>query len=185
MDVEFTRRSDARVVVKVERDDGAILETSSPGGHDRLPHDLIHYVVERELGIDDGFWARLAAGVTYKNFRVVAPPVAKRSPSSPRRARRSPLKRKGVLEAEVLVGIFHDIWDGTAEREWGSVRAFLDTIWSPRTRSRADELDDATIRRVCRALDETEAAWRRVGAGESLRVSWPQQSVRHSLSSSR
>ena len=185
MNIDVTREGDARVVVKLERDDGAILETSSPGGHERLPHDLIHYVVERELGIDDGIWGRLAGGVTYKNFRVVAPPVAKRSPSSPRRARRSRLKRKGVLEAEVLVGIFHDIWNGTAEREWGSVHAFLDTIWSPRTRSRADELDDATIRRVCRVLDETEAAWRRVGAGESLRVSWPQRPARHSLSSSR
>ena len=68
--------------------------------------------------------------------------------------------------------ILHDIWDGSAEREWGSIRAFLDSIWSPRTRSRADELEPETILRVCESLDRKEAEWKRVARGEQLSVTW-------------
>jgi hypothetical protein len=171
MKIAFTRLGEKGVRVTIERDDGAVLETSSPRAVDRLPHDLMHYVVERELGLNDGLWGRIASGTIYGNFHV-RQPGAKRPASRPRpRAGRS--KRKGVLEAEVLVGVFHDIWDGTAEREWGSVKAYLDTIWSPRTRSRVEELDAPTIRRVCEALTRTEKAWSRVPVNGQLRVTWP------------
>jgi hypothetical protein len=168
MEITFTRLDERLVETTVTREDGAVLATRSPGATDRLPHDLIHYVVERELGLDDGLWGRIASGVTYPNFRALRQPTAKRRP----RARKRKAKRKGVLEAEVLAWIFHDIWDGTAEREWGTIRAFLDSIWSPRTRSRADELEPETIARVCEALDRTEAAWKRVPFGGELRVEW-------------
>jgi hypothetical protein len=168
MQISFTRLDDRHVETTLERDDGAVLATRSPGAADRLPHDLIHYVVERELDLDDGLWGRLSSGVTYKNFHVLQQPKTKQR----RRSRQRKTKRKGLLEAEVLVWILHDIWDGKAEREWGSVRAFLDSIWSPRTRSRADELEPATIKSVCAALDQMEIKWSRVPVGGTLRVSW-------------
>jgi hypothetical protein len=141
MDITFTRRDERFVETTVTREDGAVLATRSSGAGDRLPHDLIHYVVERELGLDDGLWGRVASGATYKNFRIVEQPKTKQR--ARRRTRKT--KRKGLLEAEVLVWILHDIWDGTAEREWGTIRGFLDSIWSPRTRSRADELEPETV----------------------------------------
>jgi hypothetical protein len=169
MEITFTRLDERFVETTVTREDGAVLATRSPGAGDRLPHDLIHYVVERELELDDGLWGRIANGVTYKSFRIVEQPKTK--PQRPRRRTRK-TKRKGLLEAEVLVWILHDIWDGSAEREWGSIQAFLDSIWSPRTRSRADELEPEAIRRVCESLDRTEAEWKRVGRGGHLRVAW-------------
>jgi hypothetical protein len=168
MEITFTRLDDREVGTTVERDDGAVLATKSPGAKDRLPHDLVHYVVESELGLDDGLWGRVADGVVYKNFRVLQQPKTKQRPKTPKRKS----KRKGVLEAEVLVWILHDIWDGTAEREWGTIRAFLDSIWSPRTRSRADELEPKTIQRVCEALDRMEGKWAHVPLSGELRVSW-------------
>jgi hypothetical protein len=99
-------------------------------------------------------------------------PACDEAPTDPE-AKPSFAREKGLLEAEVLVGTFHDIWIGSAEREWGSLRAFLDSVWSPRTRSRAEELDERMIRRVCEALSATEAAWSRVPLGGELRVSWP------------
>jgi hypothetical protein len=169
MEITFTRLDERFVETTVTREDGAVLATRSPGGGDRLPHDLIHYVVESELGLDDGLWGRIASGVTYKNFRMVE--SAKTKQRVRRRTRKT--KREALLEAEVLVWILHDIWNGTAEREWGSIRTFLDSIWSPRTRSRADELEPETIQRVCEALDRTEAEWKGVARGGELRVTWP------------
>src|ERR671936_1239225 len=168
MEIAFSRVDDVHIETTIERYDGAVLATRSPGARDRLPHDLVHYVVESELGLDDGLWGRVADGVVYKNFRVLQQPKTKHRP----RTRKRKSKRKGVLEAEVLVWILHDIWDGTAEHEWGSIRAFLDSIWSPRTRSRADELDPKTIERICDALDRMEAKWKRVPRGGKLSVSW-------------
>jgi hypothetical protein len=177
MDAAFHRDTATTIRVHVERDDGAILETRSPGATDALPHDLIHFVVERELGLDDGFWPRVARGVKFRNMRLVRKPLGKLRRQPPRPKRPSSEKR-GLLEAEVLVGVFHDIWTGAAEREWGTIRAFLDSVWSPRTRSRADELDEQTIRRICDALTEAERAWRRVPIGGELRVTWPTPTAR-------
>jgi hypothetical protein len=55
MQIAFERVSETSVTVTVERDDGALLRTRSPRAAGRLPHDLIHYVVERELELDNGF----------------------------------------------------------------------------------------------------------------------------------
>ncbi len=35
---------------------------------DHLPHDVVTFVVERELGIDDGFFATVAAGGTFRSL---------------------------------------------------------------------------------------------------------------------
>jgi hypothetical protein len=36
---------------------------------DHLPHDVVTFVVERELGITDGFFATVAAGGTFRSMR--------------------------------------------------------------------------------------------------------------------
>ena len=171
MQIAFERVDGRSVTVTVERDDGAVIQTRSPRAAGRLPHDLIHYVVEHELELDDGFWAKVAGGALFGNFQVLQQPARKRRPT--RRSTRGSSQERGGLEAEVLVGVFDDIWEGVAEREWGSVPAYLDSVWSPRGRSRAEELDEATIRRVCAALSATETAWSRVPLGGELRVGWP------------
>ena len=46
----------------VERDDGVVYRLYSGTAGPRLPHDIMHLVVERELRISDGIWAGIAAG---------------------------------------------------------------------------------------------------------------------------
>ena len=53
----------------IERDDGVVYrmkEFTSQGA--RLPHDLRHFVVERELGIADGIWGGIADGMVYSSM---------------------------------------------------------------------------------------------------------------------
>jgi hypothetical protein len=47
----------------IERDDGVVyrMKEFTRAGTE-LPHDLRHFVVERELGITDGIWGGIAAG---------------------------------------------------------------------------------------------------------------------------
>ena len=63
MRVTFPRLPDhERAWALVERDDGVVYRLYSGTAGPRLPHDIMHLVVERELRIDDGIWAGIAAG---------------------------------------------------------------------------------------------------------------------------
>jgi hypothetical protein len=55
---------------EIERDDGAVFRMAefSRGGP-RLPHDLRHLLVERELRITDGIWGTIADGGIYSSMR--------------------------------------------------------------------------------------------------------------------
>jgi len=63
MRVTFPRLPDhERAWALVERDDGVVYRLYSGTAGPRLPHDIMHLVVERELRISDGIWADIAAG---------------------------------------------------------------------------------------------------------------------------
>ena len=63
MRVTFPRLPDhERAWALVERDDGVVYRLYSGTAGPRLPHDIMHMVVERELRISDGIWAGIAAG---------------------------------------------------------------------------------------------------------------------------
>ena len=64
MRVTFPRLPDhERAWALVERDDGVVFRLYGGGtAGPRLPHDIMHLVVERELRISDGIWAGIAAG---------------------------------------------------------------------------------------------------------------------------
>src|SRR4029078_8308304 len=74
----------------IERDDGVVYrmkEVTRAGN--RLPHDLRHFVVERELGIADGIWGGIAAGMVYTSMDHVQgrrPPHAAERPDGRQRA---------------------------------------------------------------------------------------------------
>jgi hypothetical protein len=63
MRVTFPRLPDDECAwALVERDDGVVYRLYSGTAGPRLPHDIMHLVVERELRIKDGIWAGIAAG---------------------------------------------------------------------------------------------------------------------------
>ncbi len=63
MFIRFRKLSDERHELAIGRDrsswEGVECETRS-----YLTHDLLHYAVEAEAGVQSGFWGRLAAGAT-------------------------------------------------------------------------------------------------------------------------
>jgi len=64
MRVRFPRLPDhERAYALVERDDGAVYRLYGGPAGPRLPHDIVHLVVERELRIGDGTWGAVAAGL--------------------------------------------------------------------------------------------------------------------------
>src|ERR1022692_2336181 len=60
--VAFVRHRERRDRIYVTRQDGTSIFWDFPSYGDRLPHDLMHLVVEDGLGIVNGFWGMVAAG---------------------------------------------------------------------------------------------------------------------------
>ncbi len=52
----------------VERDDGVVFTMRGAGGGTDLPHDLVHAVVEQQLGVADGIWGCVADGVVWRSM---------------------------------------------------------------------------------------------------------------------
>ena len=63
MRIIFQKISDDRHVLKIVRDDERSEEVECET-RSYLTHDLLHYAVEGEAGIDRGFWGNLAGGKT-------------------------------------------------------------------------------------------------------------------------
>ncbi len=65
--MRFPRLPDhQRAYALVEQDDGVVYRLYGGMAGPRLPHDVMHLVVERELHIADGIWGGIAAGVTFR-----------------------------------------------------------------------------------------------------------------------
>ncbi len=62
LQVTFVRHRERRDRVYVTRADGTETFWAFPSYGDRLPHDLIHLVVEDGLGIANGFWGMVDRG---------------------------------------------------------------------------------------------------------------------------
>src|SRR5947209_4936616 len=89
MQIDFHREAERKVSAMVRRDDGVTVRVPGYGHVMPLPHDLAHFVVERELELEWGFWARVVAGAVFPGMAVVSgrrPPTANaRSRAAPRR----------------------------------------------------------------------------------------------------
>jgi hypothetical protein len=147
-----------------------MLEVPSYDRASPLPHDLAHFVVERELGLKRGFWGCVAAGAMFPGIKVISgrrpPHAAARSHSVIREA-----GQQGT-EAEVLVSVLLRLMHEGLETNWPAARALLSREWKPNKPSRGP-LEAEEVRRVCGALQEAHQCWQALAIGQSTTVSWP------------
>ena len=168
MRVTFPRLPDhQRGSALVERDDGVVSRLAGGTAGPRLPHDIMHLVVERELRIRDGIWAGIAAGVVFDTMRYVSgrrpPHAAERSAQLLRGFRRPGLR------AELLADLV-------------SSAAALDHMTQQKIRRLAEDklsvlpetdVDPAVIAAAARALQVEASRWARLRDGEELCYEWP------------
>jgi len=150
MRVTFPRLPDhERAWALVERDDGVVYRLYSGTAGPRLPHDIMHLVVERELHITDGIWAGIAAG----------------GPGQPPGQPGRPPGQRAELLADLVAGAAAL---GTLTLE--KIRRL--------TADKLAALPDANVDPVlvavaARALQVEAARWARLRVGEELSYDWP------------
>jgi hypothetical protein len=155
--VTFQRMGDRRPVeTRVERDDGVVFAMRGAGGGADLPHDLVHLLVETELGIPDGIWGCIADGVVWGSMRHVS---GRRPPHATERSQRLKRERAAAIgRAEHLADLVHRLAEGAEV-----LPSQLATAGLP-----AERLDDAA-----RALRDATARWAALAPGQTLVVERP------------
>lgn len=172
MRVIFRRTGTRRYAVVVEVP-GQATQTMNPapGFDDYIPHDLVHYVVEAALGLDNGVFGRAARG----GGTFYAAETAGNSRERARQRRKQAQREAGLSRersnAEQLE---------TSER----IAYLSDIAWRRRHGQRPDlsytppsepisALDAARIERVVSALDELAPRWHQLSTGDELAFTWP------------
>lgn len=133
-----------------------------------VPHDAVHYFVERELGIGQGFWGMVAGGRHPEEIAGIAKAAGH---ASAKRASVPDAAIVPILQAERIVECFEaDLWS-QFQTDLPTLRAAIDagcaSSFVP-TPTVSDEVI-ARIRGELRALSER---WPAAPAGEQLTLEW-------------
>ncbi|UGQ13254.1 hypothetical protein LO772_06450 [Yinghuangia sp. ASG 101] len=162
MRVVFTKGTGTSYAVAVHRETGAALAPrNGPGGHQYLPHDLVHFLVETEARIKSGVYGRLAAGDN--GLFWPADPVERAKAARRRRAKdakSSPEVRADMVRSEELVGLAVPLW----ELRRGHVRelpAYVTAKGVP-----------AVVERIVARCDDHADRWHALPVGGSLTLTW-------------
>ena len=173
MIVSFKRTGARRYAVVISFANGSErVMDPAPGYDDDIPHDLVHYVVEAELGFTRGVFGRAAQG----GGTFVAREADGLSARERARQRRKQQKREGSLRV-LDEASAHEM--ATSEHMAG----LCDVAWRRKHGQRADPLRKAPemsasyepkdIARVVERLDALAPQWRALPVGAALAFEWP------------
>jgi hypothetical protein len=125
----------------------------APGYDERLPHDMAHFVVENELGINGGVFGQLAAGGHAGTFR---PTVEEDRRKLAKRGKRiATTNRKDASLSERVIFRAWQIWNNDLEG------------LTPLEGVSADDL-----KRICHQFEAVSTVWTKLAIGESMTLVW-------------
>jgi len=174
MRVTFPRLPDhERAYALVERDDGTMYRLYGGPAGPRLPHDIMHLVVERELRIGDGIWGGIAAGIIFDTMQHVS---GRRPPHARERSREllASFGQRG-LRAEVLANLVECVagLDHPSDTQIMTLAAAKLTVLPG-----ADAgVEPAAVAAAAQALQVEAARWARLRVGQELSYDWPREAV--------
>jgi hypothetical protein len=169
MKLTVTRLDQGRYETVITRDDGASYRLQGVAHTFAIPHDLAHFVVEKAMRLDQGFWANVADGAVFKTMSYLG---GRRKPKAAERSE-SLLKNNGpqLNEAEALVRIFNDtIEQGHAEDSPVLRKRLQERLKRPELAFRT--FSAAEISEVYAAYRDMLAKWRELPVGSKLDLSW-------------
>jgi len=157
-----------RYETTIVRDDGVRFVLRGPDCTFAMPHDIAHYVVEKALGLDQGFWGRVAGGGVFPSMNHVD---GRRKPRAAERSK-SILKADPELlsEAEVLVRIFSE----TIQQGHGETAPVLSDRLKERRlpRGRKADVSAAQVCRIFATYRDLRSRWSDLPVGGSIELDW-------------
>ena len=163
MRVIFLRVADHEPgIAVVTRDDGVTYHFHGGPVSVALPHDIVHFAVEDELGIADGIWGAIAGGVVFSSMTHVS---GRRPPHAAERSAELIRTYRDCLQRAELIG-------GVAERV---AAGRLDVPGLPEAfASQVDGgLGAEAVLRAARRLRAEAKRWARCPVGGQVAFDWP------------
>jgi hypothetical protein len=173
MRVTFPRLPDGQYAYAlVERDDGVRYRQYGGTAGPQLPHDIRHLIAERELGITDGVWAAIAAGVVLTSMQYVS---GRRPPRAAEVSRELITTFAGPwLRAERLANLVESV--AALDRPTAAQIRRLAKAKLPDAGvagvAGVSGVDPAAIGAAATALQVEAARWARLRIGEVLCYDW-------------
>jgi len=158
-----------RYETMIKRDDGVSFHTNGVAHTFAIPHDLAHFLVEKALGLDQGFWASVADGAVFQSMSHAG---GRRKPNAAKRSK-AVLKAnaRALTEAEVLVRIFNDTIEQGHDQTSPVLYRHLKERWAgPGGQPR--QISQKNIAEVFARYGEMLSKWRNLPVGGTLDLFW-------------
>jgi hypothetical protein len=168
MRVQFVRGDQfAGYAALILREDGLTVRLPGYDRNSRVPHDLAHFVAEREFRLGRGVFGCIAAGAMFSNMTLVDG-----RPRYDTQARSRAVLKANAAEltlAECLSGVVHDAVESDLElpTAYRRLRESWDVLRSGPCPYRPSDL-----RRVLDVLGQLAERWQALGPGEKLALRW-------------
>jgi len=190
MIVVFRRTGQRGYAVEARRSGFPDLEMNPAPGYDQLiPHDLMHMVVEAQLGISRAVFGQLASGGDAGTFHPVFRNNEKTREIARVRThvkdRGKKLLRKGrddCAQSERATYICWQYWLAHAQAadRKATSQSMAQQAKEVRDVASAREigaLNKSKLDEVCKHLDELSSRWSKLEVGQSMAVRWPDLAV--------
>ena len=190
MIVVFRRSGQRRYSVEAQRPGlPDVVMNPAPGFDPLMPHDMMHMVVEAELGLTRGIFGQLAAGGTAGTFHLSLT-SSEGSRETARVSRRVATRgqkllkqgRDDCVQSERATYICWQEWlarSSSPEKRKLSVSMAQQAKEVRQTTSATEfrTLNPKKLDEICEHLDELSSHWSRLKVGEGMAVQWPDLAI--------
>jgi hypothetical protein len=174
MDVTFRRTGERRYAVIVQVGEGpAQVMDPAPGFDAHIPHDLVHYVVEAELGLTRGVFGRAARGggtfIPVGSTGLRARDQARARRKQQRREaslRHTDEERQGEMVTSERLAAVSDLF-------WRRRQGQVPDASRPAPASTLSPFDAERVERVVTRLELVAPMWNQLPVGGELVFTWP------------
>ena len=170
MQIKFVRLDAYRSESIVARNDRVSLRVPGYGPAILLPHDLAHFVIEKELGLRRGFWGSVAEGAKFPGMTVVS--GRRRPHAEARSAALCKANARRVTEVEVIISVLSQIVKEEIAPASRRATMLINERWMPKRGSEIGDLSPPVIEGLCKSLQVMARRWSEVGIGDELVVQW-------------
>jgi hypothetical protein len=190
MVVVFRRIRERGYAVEARRSTFPNLEMNPAPGYDQLlPHDLMHMVVEAELGLRRAIFGQLAAGGDAGTFHPVF--NDKETPREMARLRKGvkergeKLLREGREECAQSERATYICWQhwlatsksGELKNLSQSMNQQAKEVRDCAATNEKTALNQSKLSEICEQLDTLSSVWSKLEVGQSIAVGWPDLSI--------
>jgi hypothetical protein len=145
----------------VFRDDGVRLRVRAPDRKFTPPHDLIHFLVEKGMGLPRGFWGSIASGAKFSSVEIIE--GRQKPKANERSAEIIKANQRQLSEAEAVVGAFQTVLHELNPSE--------EDLWR-RLRTCGRRVEDALVRPTWSQLRSFRREWEQLAMGKVIRLDW-------------